>query len=333
MFYDGVDLDDTTEIQVYDLSGNLLRSRKSYIKSDLSNWDSTFHSIFKWGPYQHPTKAGSIVYGVDRECRIVEVDKQTLEVLYTMPREPIDLYHSSPDFYGYTLYDDKIACGGMCGYVRNILLGNYRFQSYYQTRAWNGDTLEKKVFGNFNVEEKSYAYHYNPENGTNFLGAAAPFNNARLNAQEYRQMIIHRFNQFGKDSIVLYGNKNHVSIGMKQNSLGDLFVLSTYTDAWTTDSSYLQITKIPGFAISLVEQKEISSDIQLYPNPTHDFIRIDELMHRPEHVAVYDQQGKLHFETNTFEDQIDVRNLPAGIYVVVLTVDNGQKHSAIFKKE
>lgn len=334
MIFNGEMSSDTTEILVFDLVGNLLRSKKDFIKSDYSNWDSTFHGPFYYGPYQHPTNFNSLVYGSGYECRIIEIDKQSLDIKYVMPREPIDIYYSSPHIYGYQLYDDKIVCGGSIQYLKDFQNSQFIGQSYYQSRAWNGDTLEKRRFGSLNVEEKAYAFYSDKSTATHFVGGAAPFDQFLPFAPEYRQMIIHRFNHFGTDSIVLYGNKNHVAYQIEKGNNDDLFILSVYNEAWTTDSSFIQITKIPGYAISLIEQKKVSPAIQLYPNPTHDYLIVEDLMGTPEKIEIYDQQGKLLL-THEINDEakVDLRSLKVGLYVAVITSEDGSKYSAIVKKE
>lgn len=223
MLNNGENLYDTTEIQVYDLAGNLVRTKKDYVKSDLSNWDSTFHGTFIWGPYQHPTHSNSIVYGSWVECRTVEIDKQSLNIQYSMPQEPMDVNYSSPFIYGYELYPDRIVCGGSIQYLKNMQTSDFIAQSYFQSRSWNGDTLEKRRFGSLNVKEKAYSFYSDPTTETHFIGGAAPFDNLRRNGAEYREMIIHRFNQFGTDSIILYGNKNHVTYQIEKGNNNDLF--------------------------------------------------------------------------------------------------------------
>ncbi len=323
---------DTTRLIVFDLSGNPIREVKEWLPTPISSFDSIIHSGYSIGPFQHPNKPGRIVYGNAFETRIVEIDKQTLELKYVMPRAPLNFTFGSTFIYNYHLYNDKIVCGGTAGYAPS-LAANHVIQSYFDSRAWNGDSIERLSFGDIKVEERSYAFHSDPSTQTHFLGAAAPFFNFMVVGAEYRQIKIHRLNQFGADSIMIYGNKNHVPTTIMNTANGDLFVLSMYNNAWTNDSSFLTLTKIPSFAISLIEAKKVSSTVHMYPNPAHDYLMVSDLLGTPANIQVYDQQGKLHLQAEVEDSKISVKELKSGIYVVVVTTDDGGRYSSIVKKE
>jgi len=326
---------DTVEIEVFDLSGNEVRS-KYYGRSFTGSSDSTFVSVFRIGPMRHPTKPEVLVFGNRYKCQTAEINKNSLRVVNIMEGENIDLHYGSTYIYNYELFPDRISCGGTVVHIPDLTNPGQGqvFQGYFNSRKWNGDSLHETHFGNLNVDERSYAYSANHQTNTHFLAAAAPFSNFMIVGAEYRDIVLHKMNQFGRDSINLYGNKNHVPMWVESDNQGNVFILSTYTDAWTTDSSYFTLTKIPGFAISVAERETVSNKIFIYPNPASDKIYLDELPITLKSLKVYDQTGRLVLQTKTqnMKRSISVSHLNAGVYTIVMEAKDGSLHPSVFQK-
>ncbi|CAN0295172.1 unnamed protein product, partial [Ectocarpus fasciculatus] len=210
---------------------------------------------------------------------------------------------------------------------------NYDLQFYYATKSWGPDTAKPYMFGPAKISNRGYAFSIEKSSGTRLLAGSMPFDRYAFNATEPREILIYRFNDHGQDSILLYGAKNHVPIQLYPDSNGDLFILSTYTEAWTTDSTYYMLTKIPGFAISLIENHTTEAEIQLYPNPAHNYLRIDQLKEEALQLAFYTQGGQLVKEVEVESKEIDISSLKAGLYVVVLTNAQGQRSQLLLQVE
>jgi hypothetical protein len=79
--------------------------------------------------------------------------------------------------------------------------------------------------------------------------------------------------------------------------------------------------------LSEIEIKQ--SQIQLYPNPTHDVVNVNYLDGAlPDKLEMYDFQGKLFRSINAHNNSIDVSHLSPSIYIIKFVYTEG----AIFKK-
>jgi Leucine-rich repeat (LRR) protein len=85
--------------------------------------------------------------------------------------------------------------------------------------------------------------------------------------------------------------------------------------------------------ITLVEQlgtdDEILKDLNIYPNPTKDFLNILSKNYKIEEVYIYDLSGKLMISNN--KTQINVRNLPSGAYIISIKTNAGIKNFKFIK--
>ena len=61
----------------------------------------------------------------------------------------------------------------------------------------------------------------------------------------------------------------------------------------------------------------VKSNLEISPNPASDFLQISNL-NLGERIEIYDMLGRIIFliETTTSSLQIDITNLPSGIYMV-----------------
>jgi len=326
---------DTTLIEVFDLAGNSLRSKYTWHKGVS---DSNFVKLietFQYGPFQHPTKSNTIVFGNFLNCRIIEINKQTLNVEYAMPFKfpGMDLTYSSKYIYGYELFNDRIACGGTVVRMIDIFTNpDIDFEMYFESRSWNGDSIVQTHFGEEGIKDRAYAFTY--ANGNYVLAGASPFNNPLWQATEYRETVIYKFdNNLVTDTLKLFGTKNHVPMQLHADDNGDLYMLSTYTDSWTTDSTFYVLTKIPAFVMQLPELSQTTKRIFVYPNPSSDFIMLSELPFMPQSIKLYSQNGALVQNITTDEEHINIAHLPAGMYVLVVTDKAGSASAVTFVKQ
>jgi len=77
------------------------------------------------------------------------------------------------------------------------------------------------------------------------------------------------------------------------------------------------------------EQVVVNKDIQIYPNPAADRVNIQNFKEVIDYVSIYDNSGKLveQKRANKSYNQIDVSQLPVGIYLMVATLENGKSIS------
>jgi hypothetical protein len=325
---------DSLEIRKYDLSGNLIIKR--WLNDSIRPAYNNINKFYVWGPYQHPSNPSQIVYGNRLECRVAIVDKTTLDTVSVMKPDP---YHFTPmSTYvdgGYQLYPDRITCGGSMFLTYNLPFNpTFDWQYYFDSRSWSGDSLYELRLGKLGFTDKSYAYTSSPAYNQHILAGSGPMNSL-FEGPEYREVKLYRFNESGFiDSLLLYGNKNHVPLRLLADPNGDLFMLSTYTDAWTTDSTYFQLDKIPAYLIGLIEDKVVSPKIIIYPNPTADFVRFDVGTMAITTIDVYSQAGQLvkRFKAPGAEG-VNIADLPNNLYIFVLHLDDGTRVSSIVAKK
>ena len=85
------------------------------------------------------------------------------------------------------------------------------------------------------------------------------------------------------------------------------------------------ITQVPDCLVNINEQ--IEESIVIYPNPASEFIQVDTDV---ESLWLYNMQGQL-IQTSTV-NRMNVRDLPAGIYTLLIRTKNGKEISKTMKK-
>lgn len=78
-------------------------------------------------------------------------------------------------------------------------------------------------------------------------------------------------------------------------------------------------------------ESTLSDNFGIYPNPASDFIYLKNLK-RGITYKIYDFVGRLHLQNTLEKNQIDIRNLPIGNYILQITTDNAIKNLKIVKK-
>jgi hypothetical protein len=72
-----------------------------------------------------------------------------------------------------------------------------------------------------------------------------------------------------------------------------------------------------------IEEIQTLSKIQCFPNPTSDIIEIPNPLAKQRNVAIFDANGAMVLRhVNTSQSQFNIRNLPSGIYYILLD-ENG----------
>lgn len=95
-------------------------------------------------------------------------------------------------------------------------------------------------------------------------------------------------------------------------------------------------TAMVTFWVTPLDPTGISEDntlnISAFPNPTTDFVTVDA--EKLQQIALFDMTGRMlhRISTQGNRQQLDLRGLPAGTYVVMLTTESGSKKQTIIKK-
>ncbi|WP_378103304.1 T9SS type A sorting domain-containing protein [Chryseobacterium sp. sg2396] len=110
-------------------------------------------------------------------------------------------------------------------------------------------------------------------------------------------------------------NSGAVSTDGFSHSVGEIYVIPTDPDqasSGTMGMLYQSVLQILG--VSELEK----NNVKIYPNPTADFIYVKlSSKSKIEGAEIYDLSGKLIFRTKLDSEQLDLRLLPQGVYMIV----------------
>jgi hypothetical protein len=87
--------------------------------------------------------------------------------------------------------------------------------------------------------------------------------------------------------------------------------------------------------ISNTPSATVRDRVQVFPNPAHDYITIDDILHENGEVCIYDMQGSLKYRNSYGRSKAKVllSEYPAGMYFIRVTTQNNQIFSFKILKE
>jgi hypothetical protein len=162
-----------------------------------------------------------------------------------------------------------------------------------------------------------------------------PAVNPWRNRTSPRSLFVARQSRFGRDSLIIYGHANHMPFQALGDSItGDLFILTHFQNPQNSEEHYLEVIKIPQFAISVLEQQQLARGLRLYPNPTTDFLDLADAagLRGAPNWRIFDSQGREVQSGIWSNTRIDVRELAKGQYVFLMEAD-GQIFNTVFVKQ
>lgn len=331
---------DTLTLYVMDLLGNLKRSREVIIDSSVVYAYPPIKSTFRGYGYLtiNPADSNEIIFTSGFQPIVSVFTRDSLKLKFAMDKPELDSNSFDQNVFFTNYYHfskNKVRAVGEgnrcinCGTV-NV---DYVMQTYYVEKAWDGTILNETTFGDTLIPENGYCIDYDSVNNTTYLAGSAPFRDPSFRAREFREVIIYRFNQYARDSIRLFGTKNHVPRVLEYDGKsGDLFLLSAYSNAWGNGASFFTVTKIPNFMLDLIEEGEVEADVYIYPNPAEDFITVEAFDQDVQKVEVYSQSGNKIKTLSNPGEKVDVSFLKSGIYVILVTDSKGKKSSGLLRK-
>jgi hypothetical protein len=331
-------LGDTSRIIVFDTLGNSLNSR-SYTWRDpsKSQLPIRFMQMQKYPPNKDIILMAEMLFG---DMNLYLINRTSLDTVRTI-KPPFSFFfdrrYEGPDPNSFTADQSGFQYSG---YVEMREIQGTRFvyneQAFVYRANWQGDSLELRNFGDPNIDERSYAYQYSPENNQSFISTSTPWNDFRIDGAENREVVIYRWNKFGEDSIVLFGQSNHVATDIFADDNGDLFVVGTRNNWQGNDENFVWIAKIPNFAISLIEDRKMEARLKLYPNPAQDFLQID---HWPEgwpNTVNYKIIGlgaqNVQVGTLTQNQRLSISSLKPSTYILQLS-HKGEQQNILWNKQ
>ncbi|WP_294324664.1 T9SS type A sorting domain-containing protein [uncultured Chryseobacterium sp.] len=110
-------------------------------------------------------------------------------------------------------------------------------------------------------------------------------------------------------------NSGAVSTDGFSHSIGEIYVIPTDPDQASSGTMGLLYQSV----LQVLGVSELEKDnVKIYPNPTADFIYVKlSSKSKIEGAEIYDLSGKLVFRTKMDSEQLDLRSLPQGVYMIV----------------
>lgn len=338
---------DTILIRVYNLQGSIINEKKHYPvdSSQASGAITAPKNVISLtlGIFQHPTNPDAFIlpYSLFNSNLLQVISKTSLDTLKSYPIPYPLLFRNN--YYSIFFTNFRANSDGftMTGYTdkAHFINGQYipsDMQGLLYRANWQGDSLELRNFGSPFANERSYAYSSSIRHNQQYLSTSTPWDDFRVNGRENRELVIYRWNKFGTDSLVLYGNQNHVASDIYADQNGDLFILGTYNDWTALDSNHVWLRKIPAFAIDLIQEGTLKAKLNLYPNPAINAISLGSWPdHWPLEVdyQIFGLGGqKVQYGKIRSQKTLSVLDLPPGNYILQLS-HQGEQHNVLWVKQ
>ena len=116
--------------------------------------------------------------------------------------------------------------------------------------------------------------------------------------------------------------------GLTVTPNGDVYGPFSYDFTYSNDFVYLHITNLAGsiatfYANNLSQEEFLKDAITIYPNPVSNVLNIKNAGIEIENVNIYDLNGRLIKRIQIDHNQIDVSQLPKGIYILEIETPVG----------
>ncbi|KAA3651891.1 MAG: T9SS C-terminal target domain-containing protein [Bacteroidetes bacterium] len=322
-------------IEKFDFQGNLILQRIiDYNNLDVSK-DFSIHNY--WNPKLHPLVDS--LFTIETTYGGYFMVTLNIKTLNTVNRiginQQIGAYlantyrYAGANSYGFHIDSTGVEMGG---YV-SMLNANNSFDNQFFTCkiAWDSTLISFHEYGDTLIDERAYAFV--KQDSIKYLVGASPRNTNDPYATEYRKVVLYRISPSQVDTISLYGNKNHIAENLIVDDSGDVFIASSYSNAWSNDSIYLVVTKIPHQIFLSIAEQKISRKIELYPNPTSGILNSIDFKFG-NHVLIYNIKGQLVLQsTISNEGVFDAKALKAGTYFIQVRNVANSKATLFIKTE
>lgn len=198
---------------------------------------------------------------------------------------------------------------------------------------YDGNILSTKEFGSDSINE-NFAHRFKTDGALYYSGSSS-YDGIFNYIQDYRNLMVFKVTTNSRDSVLYYGNSNHLNYGIVVDSNEDIFTISQYSNAWSDDSIFTVLTKIPNsLLVSVKEYNPKVSSILVYPNPTRDQLRVDGA-ETGEFYKIVSITGQLVLEGRLSDSKtINVGSLKTGSYFLQLESQRAATYRAnVFMKE
>jgi polyhydroxybutyrate depolymerase len=80
-----------------------------------------------------------------------------------------------------------------------------------------------------------------------------------------------------------------------------------------------------------ISEADIAS-IEVYPNPTSDYLRLENIDTKIQNIAIFNAMGQMVFETSASNQTIDVSGLKTGVYQLMVATNKGLYSNSFIKE-
>ena len=118
---------------------------------------------------------------------------------------------------------------------------------------------------------------------------------------------------------------------------GTTYTFDYVTPAGTTSTNYNGFTQCIVPNTTTATQDVVKETvISLYPNPSSNTVKVrlgnSSLENQVEHISIYNSVGSLIQTSDKFTPEIDIKNLPAGIYIITLSFSDSRVSKRLIVK-
>lgn len=286
-----------------DLSGGFTSAFASYS----STYDATYMS---WGGFAYSSKTDSVTSGYSNMYSSIAGgghNSATYGVAYISP-------YSGPASISLNPLASNIALEGF--YISN--------NTYAYISMRDGDAYSKK-FGGISCNDSDW-----------FMLTVSGFNDGVFTDSMQFFLADFRFADNSLDYIIRdwsfvdlssLGAVDSLSFALSSSDNG---IYGMNTPAYFCMDNLESLYNV-GFA-----QWEPSQSIKVYPNPANDFIIVEGFTDANTELRIYNMQGSLvrktNFVDNGFSSQINIQDLPAGVYQLQFINDLGLVQKSLIKQ-
>ncbi|MCH8555540.1 MAG: T9SS type A sorting domain-containing protein [Schleiferiaceae bacterium] len=266
-------------------------------------------------------------------------DKNTLDTVLSVD---VDMFQLQLDHQmigiraqGYNIIDGKLVVAGSAGHLLDLFSGLSNEHGFIMEFDDSLQIASVSGFGEIGFGNSTglVGVEQMPDNTLIGLGATPFVENAASNTQ--REIFIAKTTAFGKDSLIIYRHGNHIGYYAIGDANGDLFVVAYFTNDLLSEPNFIEVIKVPQFALSVLEQQGVTKAINVYPNPTTDFLTLSidtDLFSNDIYWKIFNSQGQEVLSKPLLNNTIEVKNLPTGSYVFLFEV-NGEVFNTVFIKK
>ena len=218
----------------------------------------------------------------------------------------------------------RVAIGAPYNDGTGIDRGHVRIYEYSGS-SWT--QLGIDINGEADADLSGWSVSLSPDGSRVAIGA--PYNNGTGTDAGYVRIYEYSggsWTQFGSDiDGEAAGDESGRSVSLSSD--GSRVAIGAYhNDGTGTGAGHVRIF---GLTLSSINQIFSQYNIKIYPNPSDGLLHLRDI--EADFIRIMDNNGRILFEKHEPLSEIDISNLPNGIYILEVIIDNITIHKKIIK--